>query len=391
MIIAELLFRLFIKNHENTKDLKTRTAYGVLAGAVGVVVNLILTAAKLFIGSLTGSISITADAVNNLADAGSSVVTLAGFQVAKRPADKEHPYGHGRVEYISALVVAFLVLLMGFELLKSSVGKIYRPEPVTFSVTALVILVLSMLFKLWLAYFNGAVGKRIHSGAAKAVVADSLSDTAATGAALLALILSKSTSAPVDGWFGLVVAGFILYSGAGILKDTISPLLGQPPEKELVDAIEAKILSYDGVVGVHDLIVHDYGPGRLFASAHAEVPANVSVMKSHDTIDLIEQDILKELNILISIHLDPVVTDDARVNEMKAVAEGAVRKIDPRLTLHDFRVVDGPTHSNLIFDVVVPLGGISLKDHEVKALICEKLSEIDGRYFCVITVDHAFH
>lgn len=388
--MTKLLIKLFIKDSSNTKNPKVRAAYGMLCGVVGIAVNLILTAAKFFIGSLTGSISITADAINNLSDAGSSIVTLVGFRVAQKPADKDHPYGHGRIEYIAALIVSFLVLLMGFELLKSSIQKIQAPQPVQFSTAAFIILVLSIFFKLWLAYFNHAVGKRIHSTANKAVVADSLSDTAATGAALISLLISKFSDAPVDGWFGLVVAGFILYSGVSILKDTITPLLGQPPAKEFANEIQDKILSYEGVAGVHDLIIHDYGPGRLFASAHAEIPANLDVMKSHDTIDLIERDILKEYDMLISIHMDPVIVDNDRINFLKLLVKNTAEQIDPGISVHDFRVVEGPTHTNLIFDAVVPL---DMKQHdcEIQDLFCEKLSKIDERFFCVITIEHAFN
>lgn len=259
--MAELLAKLFIKDYQNTKNPSVRAAYGELSGAVGIVVNLILTAAKFFVGMMTGSISVSADAVNNLSDAGSSVITLAGFKMAKKPADKDHPYGHGRIEYITALIVSFFILLMGFELLKSSVDKIRNPEPVTYSTVALVILLLSIAMKLWLAYFNHRLGKKIDSAATKAVVTDSLSDTAATAVALAALVISRFTDTPVDGWFGIAVALFIFRSGLEILKDTIALLLGKPPEKEFVDAIEQDILSYDGVVGVHDLIIHDYGLG----------------------------------------------------------------------------------------------------------------------------------
>lgn len=388
--MVKLLIKLFIKDSKNTDSPKVRTSYGVLSGAVGIVVNIILTVAKFLIGTMTGSISITADAINNLSDAGSSVVTLVGFKMSRKPADKDHPYGHGRIEYISALIVSFLVLMMGFELLKSSVGKIRAPEAVTFSWTAFIVLVVSILFKLWLAYFNSSVGKRIKSTANKAVVADSLSDTAATSAALISLVISRFSSLPVDGWFGAVVSCFIIYSGIGILKDTVSPLLGQPPEKDFVDKIDTEIMSYENIVGVHDLIIHDYGPGRLFASAHAEVPANVDVMKSHDTIDLIERNILKKYNLLISIHLDPVVVDDLRINHLKELTQNAVKEIDDRITIHDFRVVDGPTHSNLIFDVLAPRD-IKYKDFELNNIICEKLSKIDERYFCVITVEYSFN
>ncbi len=388
--MAELLAKLFIKDYQNTKSPAVRAAYGELSGAVGIVVNIALCVAKFFVGTVTGSISVSADAVNNLSDAGSSVVTLVGFKLAKKPADKDHPYGHGRIEYIAALIVSFFILMMGFELLKSSVDKIRNPSPVTFNTVALVILLASIAAKLWLAYFNHRLGKKIDSAATKAVVTDSLSDTAATAVALLALLLSRVTDIPVDGWFGIAVALFIFRSGAEILKDTVGLLLGKPPEKEFFDEIEQEILSYDGVEGVHDLIIHDYGPGRSFASVHAEVPANVDIMHSHDTVDLIERDLHHKYGMLVSIHMDPVVVDDARVNELKAICQKVLLDIDECLTLHDFRVVEGPTHTNLIFDVVAPTD-FSLNDRALCDTISEKLSKIDERYFSVVTIDHAFN
>ena len=388
--MAELLAKLFIKDYKNTKSPAVRAAYGELSGAVGIFVNIVLCIAKFFVGTLTGSISVSADAVNNLSDAGSSVVTLVSFKLAKKPADKDHPYGHGRIEYIAALIVSFFILMMGFELLKSSIDKIRNPAPVTFSTVALVILLASIAAKLWLAYFNHKLGKKIDSAATKAVVTDSLSDTAATAVALAALLLSRVTDLPVDGWFGIAVALFIFRSGAEILKDTAGLLLGKPPEKEFFDEIEHEILSYDGIIGVHDLIIHDYGPGRSFASVHAEVPANVDIMQSHDTVDLIERDLQHKYGMLVSIHMDPVVVDDARVNELKAICKKVLLDIDESLTLHDFRMVEGPTHTNLIFDVVAP-PEFSINDRALCDTIAEKLSKIDERYFSVVTVDHAFN
>ncbi len=388
--MTEILTKLFIKDYQNTKDPSVRAAYGELSGIVGIAVNLLLAAAKFFAGLSTGSISISADAVNNLSDAGSSIITFVGFKLAKKPADKDHPYGHGRIEYITALIVSFLILLMGFELLKSSVGKIRSPEPLTYSTAALVILLVSIAAKLWLAYFNSRLGKKIDSTATKAVVRDSLSDTAATAVALAALILSKVTEAPIDGWFGIAVSLFIFWSGIGILKDTITLLLGKPPEREFFDEIEREILSYDGIVGVHDLIIHDYGPGRTFASAHAEVPANIDILQSHDTVDLIERELFCKFGMRISIHMDPVIVDDARINNLKALCGDTLHSIDSVISFHDFRVVDGPTHTNLIFDVVVP-PNFKRSDGELTQEISEKLSKIDERYFCVVTVDRAFN
>lgn len=387
--MTELLIKIFIKDYNNVKDSRVRGAYGKLSGGVGIVVNLFLCCIKFFIGIITGSITITADAVNNLSDAGSSIVTLFGFKLSEKPADAKHPYGHGRIEYIAGLIVSFLVLLMGFELLKTSVGKIKEPAPVEYSHIALAALIISILGKLWLAFFNSRLGKKINSTATKAVVADSLSDTAATSVALISLIIAKFSDVCVDGYFGVAVALFIVWSGINLIRETIAPLLGMPPEKEFYDEIKDFIMSYDGVVGVHDLIIHDYGPSRLFASAHAEVPADIDIMISHDTIDLIERDIIAKYGMLISIHLDPVIVDDERINMLKEITQQTAASVDSSFTIHDFRVVDGTTHTNLIFDVV-SYNGCKLSDSEIKDAICEKLSKIDERYFCVITVDYAF-
>lgn len=387
--MTSLLIKLFIKDSENIKDPRVRCMYGKLSGMVGIVVNLLLCSAKFFIGFISGSITITADAVNNLSDAGSSIVTLFGFKLSEKPADSKHPYGHGRIEYISGLIVSFLVLLMGFELIKTSVGKIREPQPVQYSTVALAVLIVSILGKLWLAYFNSKLGKKINSTATQAVVADSLSDTAATSVALFSLIVAKFSTVCVDGYFGLAVALFIVYSGINLIRETIAPLLGMPPEKEFYYEIKDFIMSYDGVVGVHDLIIHDYGPSRLFASAHAEVPANIDILVSHDTIDLIERDIANKYGMLISIHLDPVVVDDEKINKLKEITQNAVVSVDETFTMHDFRVVDGTTHTNLIFDVVVQ-HGCKLKRDEIIDTISDKLSKIDERFFCVITIDYAF-
>ncbi len=376
--------------HGDKSKTALRTAYGQIGGIVGILVNALLAGAKLFAGVVSGSVSISADAVNNLSDAASSCVTLIGFRIAKKPADKDHPYGHGRSEYIAALAVSFFILLMGVELLSSSIERIRTPQAVTYSTAALVILILSIAAKLWLAWFNHALDKKTGSAAAKAVVADSLSDTAATAVALAALVLSRFTSVPVDGWFGVVVAVFIFRAGIGTFKDTVDLLLGKSPSPEFVSEIEEAICSYDGILGVHDLIIHDYGPGRSFASAHAEVPANVDVMHSHDTVDLIERDLLQKYGLHISIHMDPIVTDDARVDALRTLCGEVLEKVDPVLRFHDFRVVQGPTHTNLIFDVVVP-AEYKTPDDELVHRIAEYFSKIDERYFCVITVDRGFN
>lgn len=388
--MTKLLVKLFIKDKDNVTNIKVRTAYGTLGSVTGIVVNILLAVAKYIAGILSGSISVTADAVNNLSDAGSSVISLIGVKLSAKPADKDHPYGHGRLEYISALAVAFLVLLMGLELLKSSFDKIINPVPVTFSYISLGILIISILAKLWLGIFNKSLGKKIDSAPMMAVMKDSFSDCLATSVAAAAIIVSAFSKINIDGYLGVFVAFFILFAGYNILKDTMNDLLGQPPSKEFVKSVEDKILSYDGIVGVHDLIVHDYGPNRKFASAHAEVPSDVDIMESHDVIDLIEQDILKEFGMIISIHLDPIVVNDEKICKMREMTQNIVKEIDPSFSIHDFRVVDGPSHTNLIFDLVVPLDK-KYSHEQLKKEIDEKLSKIDERYFTVITIEHAFN
>lgn len=387
--MTDLLIKLFIKDFENVKVSGVRSAYGKLSGAVGIAVNLILCALKFFTGIITRSVAVTADAVNNLSDAGSSVVTLFGFKLSEKPADSKHPYGHGRIEYIAGLIVSFLVLLMGFELVKTSVGKIREPEPVEYSVSAVIILVASILAKLWLAFFNSRLGKRINSTATQAVVTDSISDTVSTGAVLVSVIISKFSSVCLDGYFGLAVALFIIYSGINLIRETVAPLLGMPPEKEFCEEIKAFIMSYESVIGVHDLIIHDYGPTRLFASAHAEVPANIDFYIIHDTIDLIERDIMQKYGMLISIHADPIIIDDEKINSLKRMTEKAVTVVNNTFSIHDFRVVEGVTHTNLIFDIEAN-HECKLSSHEIENAVSREISKIDERYLCVITVDYAF-
>lgn len=385
-----ILVKLFIRDSENTGNLKVREAYGTLGSVTGIIVNIILAAAKYFVGVISGSISVTADAINNLSDAGSSIISLIGVKLSAKPADKDHPYGHGRVEYISALAVSFVVLLMGIELFKSSVDKIINPVPVTFSWLSLIILVFSILAKLWLGFFNKYLGKKINSAPMMAVMKDSFSDCLATGVALIAIIISAFSDISVDGYLGIIVAGFIFLAGFNILKDTMADLLGKPADKAFTEEIENKILSYDKIVGVHDMIVHDYGPGRKFASAHAEVSSQDDIMEIHDIIDLAERDILNEYGIIISIHTDPIVTDDERINRLKEMTVKIVKEISEEMSIHDFRVVDGPTHTNLIFDLIVP-HKFHMSNEVIRKTIEDKLSKIDERYFVVITIEHAFN
>jgi len=385
-----MLIKLFIRDSENITNTKVRESYGTLGSVTGIIVNLLLAVSKYIAGIISGSISVTADAINNLSDAGSSIISLIGVKFSAKPADRDHPYGHGRIEYMSALGVAVLVFLMGIELLKSSIEKIINPVPVKFSAISLIILLVSIAAKLWLGLFNKKLGKKINSAPMIAVMKDSFSDCLATSVAAISIIISAFSDINVDGFLGVFVAGFILLAGFNILKETMGELLGKPPEKEFVEAIENKILSYDLVVGVHDLIIHDYGPQRRFASAHAEVPSNADVMECHDVIDLIERDIMAEYGLIISIHMDPIVVNDERINELRKLTSETVKDICEEMSIHDFRVVDGPTHTNLIFDLIVP-HKYELSNDEICRLIDKKLSKIDERYFTVITVEHSFN
>ncbi len=388
--MQKMLVKLFIRDSENTSDLKVRESYGTLGSITGIVVNLILAIIKYIAGILSGSISVTADAINNLSDAGSSIISLIGVKLSAMPADKDHPYGHGRVEYISALGVSFFVLLMGIELFKSSVDKIINPAPVKFNWIALIILLISILMKLWLGFFNKELGEKINSAPMIAVMKDSFSDCLATSVALVAIVVSAFSDISIDGYLGIIVAGFIFLAGFNILKDTMADLLGKPADKEFTEKVENKILSYDKIVGVHDMIVHDYGPGRRFASAHAEVSSQDDIMEIHDIIDLAERDIFNEFGLIISIHTDPIVTDDERINSLKDMTKVIIKEISDEMSIHDFRVVDGPTHTNLIFDLIVP-HKYHLSNSQIIKIIEDKLSKIDERYFVVITIEHAFN
>lgn len=388
--MTALLVKLFIKDSENFNDKKVRTSYGVLSSITGIVLNLILAGAKYAAGVISGSISITADAINNLSDAGSSIVSFFGVKISAKPADKDHPYGHGRVEYISAFIVSFFVLFMGIELFKESVGKIINPQPVKFSFLSLAILVISILCKLWLGLFNKNLGKKINSAPMIAVMKDSFSDCLATGVAAVSVIVSAFSNINIDGYLGIIVSVFIFVAGFGILKETLGDILGRAPETEFVEEITEKIMSYPHICGVHDMIIHDYGPSCKFASVHAEVPSNEDIMELHDIIDGIERDIYNEYGMLTSIHMDPVVINDERINELRKITQDAVERVDGRLSIHDFRVVEGPSHTNLIFDTLLP-SDMKCSNREICQKIEDEISKIDERFFCVITVDHAFH
>ena len=388
--MIELLARLFIRGRDALAPSALRRAYGQLCGAVGIGLNLLLFAVKFFAGSVSGSIAITADAFNNLSDAGSSLVTLLGFRLAGRKPDPEHPFGHGRMEYISGLVVSGLILLMGVGLGKSSLGKILHPEEVASSPLVLVILVVSIGVKLYMFSYNRAVGKKIHSTAMDATAMDSLSDAVSTAAVLVATLVGQFTGLMIDGWVGLLVALFILYSAYKAAKETLSPLLGQTPDPEFVRHIQEIVLSYPEVQNVHDLIVHDYGPGRQMVSLHAEVPAEGNILEIHDIIDNVENELKEKLGCDATIHMDPIVTSDEHVSEMKAAVISIIKGIDERINMHDFRVVTGPTHTNIIFDVLIPYK-FQIQDDELAARITSQVRErLGNNYYVVIKVDHSY-
>ena len=387
--MIELLARWFIPHRDNTADGAVRRAYGTLCGAVGIGLNVLLFIGKFFAGQLSGSIAVTADAFNNLSDAGSSAVTLLGFRLAGKKPDTDHPFGHGRIEYISGLIVAGLILLMGVELAKSSFDKILHPEEVTFSALAVVILAVSVAVKLYMWFYNRRIGGKLRSAAMEATAMDSLSDAAATFAVLLATLIGKWTGLAVDGYVGLLVALFILFSAYKAAKETLSPLLGQAPDPELVQRIRDIVAEHDTVVGIHDLVVHDYGPGRQMVSLHAEVPASGDILELHDVVDNIERELHEKLHVQAVIHMDPIVTDDAEVDALRRQVAELARQVEPRMTVHDLRVVRGTTHTNLVFDAVLPLDA-AITPAEAARRIREKVSELDGDYYAVVTVEHSF-
>lgn len=387
--MINLLVKTFVKDCGNVQDPQVRQRYGTLSGAVGIFLNLLLSAGKMIAGVLTGSIAITADAFNNLTDAGSSVVTLVGFRMAGKQADNDHPFGHGRIEYLSGLAVSVVILLVGLELAKSSVEKIIHPEPVEFSWLSAGILAAAICVKLWMSYFNRSLSRRIGSAAMAATATDSLSDAAATSAVLLSSLIGRFTGVNIDAWAGILVAIFILRAGWGAAKDTLNPLLGQSPDPELVREIERTVLAHPQVVGIHDMIIHDYGPGRSMMSLHAEVPAGADIMAVHDEIDAIERELKAKYRIDASIHMDPIVTGDETVSRARQMVAGLVREVDPAMTIHDFRMTSGPRHRNLIFDVVVPYS-VRQSDEAVRREIERKIRAADPNSFAVIQVDRAY-
>ena len=387
--MVDFLIKNFIKDYENVQKPSVRTAYGKFSSLVGVFCNALLFAGKILVGTLSGSVAITADAFNNLSDASSSIISLLGFKLASKPADDDHPYGHGRYEYISGLTVSVLIMVIGVELFKSSFEKVLRPSPVEFSWLTAGVLLGSILLKLWMAYFNKNMGTKISSETLIATAADSRNDVITTSGVLLASLFSYFTNIDLDGYVGLAVALFILYSGFGLIKDTLNPLLGKAPDEELVRYIQEKILSYPGVLGTHDLMLHDYGPGRQFASVHVEMAAEEDVIVSHDVIDNIERDFLEKDRLNLIIHFDPIATKDTLTGSIRRWLSEEVKIIDPKLTIHDLRIVPGTTHTNLIFDCVA-YNSLGITDGELKAAISALVKKSYPTYYCVITVDRSY-
>lgn len=386
-----LLASLFIKDRQNYDSPAVRQAYGVLSGAVGIGLNILLFLGKWIAGTVSGSIAITADAFNNLSDAGSSIITLIGFRLSGQAPDPEHPFGHGRMEYISGLLVSVAILVMGFELIWSSFGKLRNPEPIESSALVFVILIASILVKLYMFYYNRSLSKKLDSAAMKATSVDSLSDTVATTLVLIATVISRYTGLILDGWFGILVGLFILYTGGSTLKETVDLLLGQPPKQEFIDEIKKIVLGHSLVYGVHDLIVHDYGPGRVMISLHAEVAVDGDIQDIHEQIDHIEHELQEKLHCSATIHMDPIVTDDREVLAMKAKVEEIVHSLDASFSIHDFRMVKGTTRTNLIFDVEVPRK-TSYTDNEIMNWLKEQIHKLPGsKYFAVIQIDHEYY
>jgi len=384
--MTKLLLRLFVKNYEHSEDMAVRASVGKLAGATGIVCNIILFLGKLAAGLLAGSVAIVADAVNNLSDASSSVVTLLGFRLAQMPADQDHPYGHARYEYLSGLMVAVLILVIGVELVKSSVGKIIHPEAIDFSVITVGILVASVLVKLWMSLFFGTLGRKINSLTLQATSVDSRNDVVSTIAVLAGCLAGYFFHVNIDGYVGLLVALFILYSGVNIVRETISPLLGEQADEELVGKIKTLVLSHEAVLNVHDLLIHDYGPGRCFASIHAEVSARLDPMEVHDILDEIECEVLDKLNVHLVIHYDPVLPDDDEWAEMSGLMGEIIKEVAPDVSMHCFRMVGGAKQKNLVFDLMVPYDSAKT-NWELKKEIDQKLAEKNKNYGTIIRFD----
>lgn len=388
--MTEFLVKKFVKDSGNIESTEVRTRYGILSSIVGIFCNVLLFSVKLAIGLILSSLAVTADAFNNLSDAASSIISFVGVKMAGKPADAEHPFGHGRIEYIAALIVSFLVIEVGFTFFKSSVSKIMHPEEITFDLVPFVILILSILVKLWMACFNNKLGKRIDSKVMLATAADSLGDVITTSATVISIVICHFTSINVDAIAGLIVSGIVIWSGVSIARDTLEPLIGQRVPAELYQKITDMVESYDGIVGTHDLIVHNYGPNQSMATIHAEVPNDVDIEVSHEIIDKIERNVKKELNILLVIHMDPVEMRDEEVLELRNKTARIVCALDPELSFHDFRVLKENEQRNLIFDLVVPDSYTEKDANRVMHQLVSLLHEMDTNVECIITLDRSF-
>lgn len=391
-MVINILIKKLIKNHKDIKNQQVRTGYGFFAGVIGIVTNLILFFIKLSVGIFTNSIAVTADAFNNLSDSASSLITIIGFKLSNIPADEEHPFGHGRIEYLSALVVSFMVMLVGFQFIKSSFERILHPSKVIFELIPFLLILLSMAVKVWLSMFNKKIGSIIDSDALKASALDSLGDVIISAVVSVSLIFSLWSSFPLDGYLGVLVAAFILYSGFKLVKETVNPLLGEAPDMELVREIKASVLSYKSIIGVHDLIIHNYGPGKAMASIHAEVPSNVNLVTIHNVIDKAEREISEKLNLILVIHMDPVNLNDKEVKNTKNQISHILEKFKSVKSIHDFRIVGEGDTKNIIFDAVVNSYDITnhTKEAALKNEICMEIKKSHPQYNCVITIDRDF-
>lgn len=387
--MIELLSRIFIKNRDKVNDSAVRRAYGTLCSVYGIFLNVLLFAGKYFAGVLSGSVAIVADAFNNLSDAGSSVISLLGFAIAGKKPDLDHPFGHGRAEYLAGLLLSALIVVMGVELGKSSIEKIISPEPVEAALLPALILLASILVKFYMSLYNKAVGKKINSPSMEATATDSLSDCIATTVVLLSMGISYFFHVNVDGWAGLLVAAFIIFAGYNAMRDTLSPLLGKAPDPELVKEIEETALSHPEIVGIHDLIIHDYGPGRGFVSLHAEVNGKGEIFELHDAVDQAEREIREKFGILATIHMDPIDCDNEQLNQLRDAVADKLTEIDPRIKIHDFRMVPGPTHTNLIFDALVP-ADLKTTDGELSKRIADLVHSSWKKYYAVVDIDRSY-
>jgi len=388
--MIKLIIKKTIKNYKDTENEKVRESYGVLAGVLGIICNFILFVVKLVIGTIMNSIAITSDAMNNLSDMGSSVISIVSSKMSNQKPDKDHPFGHGRIEYVASLIVSFIIILVGFELLKSSIDKIINPEAIVFNIGLVIILALSVLIKFWMFSYNKYIAKSINSSLMDATAHDSLNDSISTGAVILSLFIGQFTTLPVDAIMGLLVSGFIMVSGIKLAKEVIDVILGTPPSLETVKKISDIVLSGEGIVGIHDLIVHEYGPGRVFASVHAEVPDDVDIVKVHEVIDSLEQRVQKELNFVLVIHMDPISVNDEKTQKIKKIITEITSEISSELSIHDFRMTDGENNINLIFDLVVPIETSTEERKRYVDTIAGRLKKIDSRYSTVIQIDNGY-